>query len=91
MVDASDMGLLITAQLPHGVSWMTGLMTASLDHSMWFHKPFSFDHWILIAMESTASAGSRGLIQASMFTEVGELIGSVAHEGLMRQLKGGAG
>ena len=85
------MGLLITAQLPHGVAWMTGLMTASLDHSMWFHKPFSFDHWILIAMESTASAGSRGFIPGSMFTEVGELIGSVAHEGLMRQLKGGAG
>ena len=81
------MGLLITAQLPHGVS----RMTASLGHSMWFHKPFSFDHWILIATESTASAGSRGLIRTSMFTEGGELIGSVAHEGLMGQLKGGAG
>tara|TARA_B100001741_G_C16522921_1_gene585643 strand:+ start:333 stop:1115 length:783 start_codon:yes stop_codon:yes gene_type:complete len=81
---ASDMGLLSTAQLPHGQSWMTGLMTASLDHSMWFHKPFSFDEWILIAMESTASAGSRGFIRASMFTEQGELVGSVAQEGLMR-------
>ena len=57
---------------------------------MWFHKPFSFDHWILIAMESTASAGSRGFIPGSMFTEVGELIGPVAQDGLIRQLKGGA-
>ena len=88
---ASDMGLLSTAQLPHGRSWMTGLMTASLDHSMWFHKPFSFDEWILIAMESTASAGSRGFIRASMFTQQGELIGSVAQEGLMRQAKESVG
>ena len=70
---------------------MTGLMTASLDHSMWFHKPFSFDEWILIAMESTASAGSRGFIRASMFTQQGELIGSVAQEGLMRQAKESVG
>ncbi len=88
---ASDMGLLSTAQLPHGRSWMTGLMTASLDHSMWFHKPFSFDEWILIAMESTASAGSRGFIRASMFTQQGELICSVAQEGLMRLAKESAG
>ena len=85
---ASDMGLLSTATLPHGVSWMTGLMTASLDHSMWFHKPFSFDNWILMAMESTASAGSRGFIRASMYDESGELIGTVAQEGLMRMVSG---
>ena len=83
---ASDMGLLSTSNLPHGKSFMTGLMTASLDHSMWFHRPFSFDEWVLIAMESPASAGSRGFIRGSMFTEDGLLIGSVAQEGLMREI-----
>jgi acyl-CoA thioesterase II len=81
---ASDMGLLSTASLPHGMTFMTGLMTASLDHAMWFHRPFSFDDWILIAMESPAASGSRGFIRGNMFTESGELIGSVAQEGLIR-------
>ena len=81
------MGLLSTSNMPHGMSFMTGLMTASLDHAMWFHRPFSFDDWILIAMESPASAGSRGFIRASMFNEAGLLIGSVAQEGLMRVVK----
>ncbi len=84
---ASDMGLLSTSNMPHGMSFMTGLMTASLDHAMWFHRPFSFDDWILIAMESPASAGSRGFIRANMFNEAGLLIGSVAQEGLMRVVK----
>jgi acyl-CoA thioesterase-2 len=81
---ASDMGLLSTAAMPHGMSFMTGLMTASLDHAMWFHRAFRFDEWILIAMDSPASAGSRGFIRGSMFSEDGSLIASVAQEGLMR-------
>jgi acyl-CoA thioesterase-2 len=81
---ASDMGLLSTTTLPHGMSWMTGLMTASLDHALWFHREFRFDEWILIAMDSPAAAGSRGFNRGTMFTEDGRLIGSVAQEGLMR-------
>jgi acyl-CoA thioesterase-2 len=81
---ASDMGLLSTATLPHGMSFMTGLMTASLDHAMWFHREFRFDEWVLIAMDSPAAAGSRGFNRGNMFNEAGTLIASVAQEGLMR-------
>jgi acyl-CoA thioesterase-2 len=84
---ASDMGLLSTATFPHGMSFMTGLQTASLDHAMWFHREFRFDEWILIAMDSPTAHGSRGFIRGNMFTEHGELIGSVAQEGLMRVVK----
>jgi acyl-CoA thioesterase-2 len=81
---ASDMGLLSTATLPHGMTFMTGLMTASLDHAMWFHRSFRFDEWVLIAMDSPAAAGSRGFNRGSMFTEDGKMIASVAQEGLIR-------
>lgn len=81
---ASDMGLLSTATLPHGQSWMTGLMTASLDHAMWFHREFSFDEWVLVAMDSPGAAGSRGFNRGNMFALDGTLIASVAQEGLMR-------
>ena len=63
---------------------MTGLMTASLDHSMWFHRDFRFDEWVLIAMDSPAAGGARGFNRGNMFTEDGRLIASVAQEGLMR-------
>lgn len=81
---ASDVGFLSTSNMPHGKSFMTGLMMASIDHSLWFHRPFSFDNWILIAMESTVSANSRAFIRASMFTQDGVLIGSATQEGLIR-------
>lgn len=82
---ASDVGFLSTSNMPHGKSFMTGLMMASIDHSLWFHRPFDFEDWILIAMESTVSAGSRAFIRASMFTEDGTLIGSATQEGLIRE------
>lgn len=88
---ASDMGLLSTATLPHGMSFMTGLMTASLDHAMWFHRRFRFDEWTLIAMDSPAAAGSRGFNRGSIFSRDGRLIGSVAQEGLMRIVTGKPG
>ena len=86
---ASDMGLLSTTTLPHGRSWMTGLMTASLDHALWFHRDFRFDEWVLIAMDSPAAAGARGFIRGTMYTEDGKLIASVAQEGLMRVVRSG--
>lgn len=84
---ASDMGLLSTTTLPHGMSWMTGLQTASLDHALWFHREFRFDEWVLIAMDSPAAAGSRGFNRGTMFTQDGKLIASVAQEGLMRRIR----
>ena len=84
---ASDVGLLTTSNMPHGKSFITGLLLASIDHSIWFHRPFNFEGWILIAMESTVSANSRAFIRASMFTQEGILIGSATQEGLIRELK----
>jgi acyl-CoA thioesterase-2 len=85
---ASDMGILSTSTLPHGKSFLSGLMTASLDHAMWFHRPVKADEWILFAQDSPAAAGSRGFNRGSMFTQNGDLVASVAQEGLMRELHG---
>ncbi len=82
---ASDMALLGSGNRPHGVSWMTGeLMSASLDHSMWFHGPVRFDDWLLYAMDSPWAGGARSFNRGSIFTRDGELVASVAQEGLMR-------
>lgn len=81
---ASDMGILSTCTLPHGMSFMSGLMTASLDHAMWFHRPFHVDEWILFAQDSPVSGGSRGFNRGMMFARDGTLIASVAQEGLIR-------
>ena len=83
---ASDMGIIGTCTLPHGKSFMTGLMTASLDHAMWFHRPFRFDEWILFAQDSPAAAGSRGFNRGTMYLQDGTLIASVAQEGLIREI-----
>lgn len=83
---ASDMGILSTCILPHGKSFMSGLMTASLDHAMWFHRSFRVDEWILFAQDSPVSGGSRGFNRGLMFKQDGTLIASVAQEGLIRQV-----
>lgn len=84
MAYASDMGILSTCMLPHGMSFMSGLMTASLDHAMWFHRPFRADEWILFAQDSPAAGGARGFNRGMMFTMDGTLVASVAQEGLIR-------
>ncbi|MEO0753643.1 MAG: acyl-CoA thioesterase II [Pseudomonadota bacterium] len=82
---ASDMRLLGTAQRPHGVSWMTGeVMGASLDHSMWFHAPVDFSDWLLYSMDAPHAGGARSFNRGSVFTQSGQLVASVAQEGLMR-------
>ena len=82
---ASDLGILSTCALPHGKSFFKGLMTASLDHAMWFHRPFKVDEWVLFAQDSPAAGGSRGFNRGSMFSQDGTLIASVAQEGLIRE------
>jgi acyl-CoA thioesterase II len=83
---ASDMGILSTCMLPHGKSFGSGLMVASLDHSMWFHRPFRVDEWILFAQDSPASGGSRGFTRGMMFSREGSLVATVAQEGLIRTM-----
>lgn len=82
---ASDYGLLTSALLPHGMSLQTpGLQAASLDHCMWFHRPFRADEWLLYEMESPTAGNSRGFTRGSVFSRSGELVASVAQEGLLR-------
>lgn len=88
MAYASDMNLLSSGVRPHGVSWMLGqVMTASLDHAMWFHAPTRFDRWHLYAMDAPFSGGGRGFNRGGIYDEAGTLVASVAQEGLMRPLK----
>jgi acyl-CoA thioesterase-2 len=82
---ASDMTLLDTTLLPHGVRWESNrIMMASLDHAMWFHRPFRADEWLLYDLDTPSSSGGRGLARGSIFTEDGDLAVSVVQEGLIR-------
>jgi len=82
---ASDMTLLDSVLLANGLSWMDGSTTgASLDHAMWFHRPFRADRWLLYAQDSPVSSGARGLARGEMYTSEGELVVSVVQEGLIR-------
>ncbi|RMD50002.1 MAG: acyl-CoA thioesterase II [Alphaproteobacteria bacterium] len=82
---ASDLNLLGSALRPHGLSWFTGeVMTASLDHAMWFHGPTDFSEWHLYAMDSPWAGGGRGLNRGLIYARDGRLVASVAQEGLMR-------
>jgi acyl-CoA thioesterase-2 len=83
---ASDFNFLGTAMQPHAVSWLTpGMQVASLDHAMWFHRPFRMDDWVLHAMESPSARGARGLVRGRFFDRAGNLVASTAQEGLMRK------
>jgi acyl-CoA thioesterase-2 len=79
------MSLLDTVILPHGINWDDARFEgASLDHAMWFHRPFRADEWLLYAQESPSAAGARGLGRGEIFTEDGRLVVSVVQEGLVR-------
>ena len=84
----SDMSLLTTALAAHGRSiFDPAIQVASLDHAVWFHRPFRANEWMLYAQESTNAAGARGFSRGEVFTRDGKLIASVAQEGLMRERK----
>jgi len=83
---ASDYTLLGTSALPHGLSWMRGeLVGASLDHAIWFHREARADEWLLYATDAPWSGGGRGFNRGRIFNQRGELIASVAQEGMMRK------
>ena len=86
LAHASDMTLLGTAILPHGLSWARGeVMSASLDHTIWFHEPFRVDEWLLYATDSPWSGAGRGFNRGRIFTRDGRLVASVAQEGMIRR------
>jgi acyl-CoA thioesterase II len=81
----SDYGLLWTALQPHGVRMGDPrLQIASLDHTIWFHRPFRVDEWLLFSMETPNASGGRGLCFAHVYNEKRELVATLAQEGLIR-------
>jgi acyl-CoA thioesterase-2 len=82
---ASDMTLLDTALFAHGrMIFDPDLQAASLDHALWFHRPFRADEWLLYAEDSPSASGARGFNRGSLFSRDGRLVASVAQEGLIR-------
>lgn len=84
---SSDFYLMGTALRPHGKQFVRGNMqSASLDHAMWFHRPFRIDEWLLYIMDSPTASGGRGLNFGKIYTREGVLVASCAQEGLIRVL-----
>lgn len=84
----SDYNLLATALLPHwALVSKQKVFMASLDHAMWFHRPFRMDEWLLYSIESPSASSGRGYSRGDLFTRDGELVASVAQEGLIRTLR----
>jgi len=82
---ASDYGILSTALQPHGRTVRDeDLLAASLDHSMWFHRPFRADDWLLYSIDSPVTHGARGFGRGTFHTRDGQLVASAAQEGLLR-------
>ena len=83
---ASDFAMIDTALIPHGrIMFESGLQLASLDHALWIHRPFRADDWLLYALESPTAGRGRGFARGSFYTRSGDLVASVAQEGLMRE------
>ena len=85
---ASDFHLLGTANFPHGISYyQPGVQMASLDHALWFHRPFRADEWLLYSIDSPSAQDARGLARGQIFDAQGRLVASTAQEGMVRVLK----
>lgn len=82
---ASDYGFLPTSLHPHDVSYRDPrLQLASLDHTLWMHRPFRADEWLLYVMDSPSAFGARGFVRGHVYTRAGVLVASAAQEGLIR-------
>jgi acyl-CoA thioesterase II len=83
---ASDMTLLDTSLVAHGRTvFERSIQPASLDHALWFHRPFRADEWLLYAQDSPSASGGRGFSRGLIFSRDGQLVASVAQEGLIRE------
>jgi acyl-CoA thioesterase-2 len=83
---ASDFHFLTTSLNPHGASvWSPKMQVASLDHAMYFHRPFRFDDWLLYSIDSPSASGARGLVRGQFFDRQGRLVASTVQEGLIRR------
>ncbi|MEL6341794.1 MAG: hypothetical protein AAFV53_01580, partial [Myxococcota bacterium] len=89
---ASDFYLLGSTMQPHGVTWMVpGMQVASVDHAMWFHRPFRMDDWLLYDIESPSASNARGLALGRFYDRAGRLVASTAQEGLIRDRRRSSG
>ena len=85
---ASDMAFLPVSGQPHGVSFLSNdFQMATIDHSMWFHREFRFDDWLLYSIESPSATNQRGYVIGNFFDRQGRLVASTAQEGVMREKK----
>ena len=83
---ASDLSLLDCALVPHGRTvFEKSIMAASLDHALWFHRPFKADEWLLYSQDTPSAGEARGFARGLIFTRDGTLVASVAQEGLLRE------
>ena len=88
---ASDFHLLGTATFPHGISYyQPNVLMASLDHALWFHRPFRADEWLLYSIDSPSAQSGRGLARGQVYDRSGRMVASTAQEGLIRVLPDGA-
>jgi acyl-CoA thioesterase-2 len=85
---ASDLLLLDSALIPHGRTvFQKSIQGASLDHALWFHRPFRADEWLLYAQDTPSASSSLGFARGLIFSRDGRLVASVAQEGLIRERK----
>ena len=79
---------MTTLTQPHGVSWLTpGIAVASIDHAIWFHRPFRVDQWLLYDVQAPSLSASRGWATGRFFTEAGQLVATTVQEGLVRDTR----
>lgn len=85
----SDYGLLTTTLRPHGIHFTDmDLQMASIDHAMWFHRPFRMDEWLLCEYEAISTSNARGLARGAIYQADGRLVASTIQEGLVRVRSG---
>lgn len=83
---ASDFNFLVVALQPHGVGFLEpGMQVATIDHSMWFHRPFNINEWLLYSVESTSASSARGFVRGEFYTQDGVLVASTVQEGVIRR------
>lgn len=84
---ASDLGFIGTSLRPHGQPWYSKILQPStITHSLWFHRPFRADEWMLYVMDSPSAHGARGLVRGSLYDRGGRLVASAAQDGLIRPI-----
>jgi acyl-CoA thioesterase-2 len=84
---ASDLTLVSSIRLPHETSAQKSWQLTSLNHTVWFHRPFRVDEWHLLAQSSSSATGGRGLAHGQVFTEDGTLVSELTQEGLITPMK----